>query len=182
MSRKALLSVRDLEEYFFCPKMFYYIHVVGIQREPGMWSEIGRQIQAELSSFVEEKCRVFDREVYVESESLGVRGRVDYVVDCNAGIAPLEIKYSRRVKPWWTYTLTLYALLVEEKYGKPVKHAYLVLPGPRIYDILITDQHRSYVLEAIEKCRKILGGEYVPRAYRSHSCINCDYRKYCTGE
>jgi CRISPR-associated exonuclease Cas4 len=179
MSREALLTVRDLEEYFFCPRMFYYKHVLGIDRGPGLWSDLGREVQEELSGFVEENYRVVGHEVYMESARLRLRGRVDYVVETRDGLAPLEIKYSRRLKPWWKYTIVAYALLVEEYYGRPVKHGYLVIPGPNTMRIDIMDEDRAYVLEAIRNCERILRGEYIPRPYRSPSCTNCDYRDIC---
>jgi CRISPR-associated exonuclease Cas4 len=179
VSRRVWLSVRDVEEYFFCPRMFYYKHVLGDIRESGLWSSIGSTVQSELSDFVRKNFEVVEEEAYLEDEMLGVRGRVDYIVKDNYLLAPLEIKYSRRLKPWWKYTITLYGILLENKYGVPVKRGYMVIPGPKIIVFDIMDHDRRYVLESINKCRDILSGKYVPKPYFSHSCINCDYRNRC---
>ncbi len=173
------LRVRDLEEYFFCPRMFYYIHVLGIEREPGLWSSIGKEVQEEVSGFIHESFRVVGEEVFLESMELGVRGRIDYLVETSTGLAPLEVKYSKRIRPWWKYVLVLYALLVEDQYGKPVKQAYMVTSSKKTFIVNIEDHDRRYVLESINRARKILDGETIPRPHYSKTCINCDYKKHC---
>lgn len=179
VSQKKWLIVRDLEEYFFCPRMFYYKHVLGYEKQPRLWSSIGREIQEELSSYIHSRFKVVDEEVYLESNRLGVRGRVDYIVETEAGIAPLEVKYSRRLKPWWRYTLVLYALLIEDHYGKPVKQAFMVIPSKRVYMLNIEDHDRRYVIESIRRARRIIEGYETPRPYPSRSCMSCDYQEYC---
>lgn len=177
--RRDFLTVRDLEEYFYCPRMFYLKHVLGMRRPVGLWSGLGMEVQEELARYIEENYRVVRREALIEDVELGVRGRVDYVVEDPPGLAPLEVKYSRRIKPWWRYTIVLYALLLEASMGKPVKRGYIVFPGPRVRVVEIYDSDRGYVVDSVKKCRRILGGEAVPRPYVSNSCINCDYRVVC---
>jgi len=159
--------------------MYYYKHVLGIARKPGLWSELGKEIQEELSKYVEQNFKIIDKEVYLEDQDLGICGRVDYVVEDNNGVAPLEVKYTKKLKPWWKYTIVAYALLMETKYGKPVKNGYLLIPKPVVIKINITDSHRRYILESIDKIRAILNGRYIPRQQTTRSCRNCDYRDIC---
>jgi len=172
------LSVRQVEEYIFCPMVFYFKEVLGIEAPVGLWSAVGRQVQEELAAAVEERFKVIGRQVYIESSRLPLCGTVDYVVE---GPAPLEIKYTKRLKPWWKYTLVLYALLVEEAYGRPVKAAYLATPGPSFLRLLISDHDRQFALHALNSALKVLHGE-TPRPHESKSCRNCDYRWLCKGQ
>lgn len=177
--QKRWLIVRDLEEYFFCPRMFYLKHVLGYSCKPGQWSQLGKDIQQELSKHIHVLFNVVGEEVYLESPRLFLRGRVDYIVDIGYGLAPLEIKYTRRIRPWWRYTLVLYSLLTEEVYNKPVKEAYIMTISRNIYRIYISDHDRNYVINSLDRARRIIEGRDVPRMYRSRSCINCDYKVYC---
>ncbi|WP_248784116.1 CRISPR-associated protein Cas4 [Desulfurococcus mucosus] len=177
--RGSWLLVRDLEEYFFCPFAFYLSRVAGEARAPGLWSEVGKDVQAELSSHVESRYKVIGREVFLESVRLRLRGRVDYVVELHGLPAPLEVKHSRRLRPWWKYTLVAYAMLAEEKYSKPVKQALLILPGPREIRLEVASEDRRRVEEALTAATAILEGRLTPRPYESRSCINCDYSAAC---
>lgn len=172
-------SIRMVEEYIFCPMMFNYKYVLGINKPPSLWSELGLRIQEELSRYVEENYVVLGRQVYMESEKYMLSGIVDYVVKYMGRPAPLEIKYTKRLKPWWKYTLTAYALLVEETYNKPVKTAILIMPGPRTKIIYITDSDRRYIVETVKTIDRILKGEIEPKPKPSKQCTNCDYKDIC---
>ena len=172
------LTVREVEEYFFCPMLFYYRNSLGMEAPKELWAELGREVQEELSSFVKSNFRIVGREVGLKSERLRVIGKVDFVVEEGGKIAPLEVKYSKRVKKWWRYSLVLYAMLLEDLVKKPVKRAFLLLLGPRLVGIEVRDSDRNFVLRAVEKCRRIIQGE-VPRPMPSRSCENCDFRRMC---
>ncbi len=173
------LRVRDVEEFFFCPFVFYLSAVLNVGREVGVWAELGKELQREISDTVRRNFEVCWEERELESTMLGVRGKVDFVVRDGSSLAPLEVKYSSKLKPWWRYTAVLYAMLLEEEIGKPVKRSFVYLTeSDEVVEIKIRDEDRAYVLRSVEECYKILeGGQPKPRA--SKSCENCDYRVLC---
>ncbi len=173
------ISVRMIEEYTYCPMLIYYKYVLGIRRQPSLWSNVGLQIQDELSSYVEERYRVIDRQVRLESRALGIVGVVDYIVEYSNMPVPLEIKYSWRLKPWWKYTLVAYTVLLEENMGKPVKTAILVLPGPKTIFLNIRENDREYLMRTVHTIRMIIGEGKQPRPRPSRTCRSCDYRDLC---
>ncbi len=175
-----IISVRMIEEYTYCPMLIYYKYVLGIRRQPSLWSNVGLHIQEELSSYVEERYRVIDRQVCLKSKSLGIIGVVDYVVEHNNMPAPLEIKYSRRLKPWWKYTLIAYAVLLEENIGKPIKTALLVMPGPKTIILNIRENDRRYLINTVHTIQMILEEGKQPRPRPFRTCRSCDYRDLCT--
>lgn len=178
-NHNKLFNVRMLEEYVFCPMMFYYKYVLGIRNPPNLWSVVGNKVQEELSHYVEENYEVIAKQAYLESRRYGLTGIVDYIVKYQDTPTPLEIKYSKRMKPWWKYTLVAYALLIEENYDKPVKTAILVIPGPRTIIINITDSDRKHILKTLENMKKTIEGTKQPKPTPSKTCTNCDYRNIC---
>ena len=179
MKIKTKLWVRDVEEYFFCPMVFYFSVVLGMNRVEGYWAELGKEIQEDVESIISENFEIHAKEYKLESEELGVVGKIDFVVRDGNSLAPLEVKYSSRLKPWWRYSAVLYAMLLEEEIKKPVKRAFVYLTERReVVVVEIKDEERRFVVDSVEKCHEILEGK-LPKAKVSKSCENCDYKWTC---
>lgn len=174
------LWVREIEEYLFCPMVFYYSVALSIDTPKGYWADLGRELQEDVESLIEERFEVFAKEFEVESERLGVKGKVDYVIRDGRSLAPLEVKYSSKVRPWWRYSAALYGILLEDTIKKPVKKCYLFLTESNDFvSFHITDEDRRFVERAVKDCYEILSGK-IPKPMESHSCKNCDYREFCS--
>jgi CRISPR-associated exonuclease Cas4 len=175
----VLLSVREIEEYFFCPLLFYYRNYLGIDTQEGFWAYLGKRAQEEAEEEIRKRFEILGKEVELRSDRLGVVGKVDFIVGRGREIMPLEVKFSGRLRPWWKYSISLYAMLLEDSIGRPVKSGVvLVTRGMRFIEVRVGDSERRFVIGAIEKCRRIMEGE-IPRAYRSRSCENCDFKNRC---
>jgi len=177
---EVLLSAREIEEYFFCPLLFYYKSYLGMDTQKGFWADLGKKAQEEVEEEVRRRFDVVGKEMELRSERLGVVGKVDFVVRRGNEVMPLEIKYSSRLRLWWRHSIALYAMLLEDQIGRPVKQGLLLMTkGMNLVEVVIGDEERRFVEGSIERCRRILEGE-VPRAYRSRSCENCDLRDRCS--
>ena len=173
------LWVRDIEEYFFCPMVFYFSVALGMERAEGYWAELGKDIQRDVESIIAERFEIFAREYEVESERLGVRGKIDYVIRDGNYLVPLEVKYSHSLKSWWRYSAVLYGILLEDTIEKPVKRCYVFLTESNsIKTIDITDEDRIFVTKAVKDCYEILNGK-IPKPSKSKSCKNCDFKHIC---
>ena len=173
------LWVRDVEEYLFCPMVFYLSVVLRHGKVKGYWADLGKEIQHDVETVITRKFEIFAKEFEVESERLGVKGKVDYVVRDRRNLAPLEVKYSHSLKPWWKYSAILYGILLEDTIGKPVKRCYLFLTESNdIKTINITDESRIFVEKAVKACYEILNGK-TPKPSKSKSCRNCDFNHMC---
>ncbi len=170
------LTVRDLEEYFFCPRMFY-LHVVrGIEIPKGFWCEIGKEYEKIAKTFVEKTFKEVIKGFELESKNLKLKGRPDFIVE---GMKPLEIKCSSSLKPWWKYTLIAYALLIEDAFNRPVKQGFLLLlPEYKVIEVNIFDEDRKFVINSIKKCFEILGREIFPKGNKLN-CNSCDFKTLC---
>lgn len=172
------LVVRDLEEYFFCPLVFYFSVALGHGRADRFWAEVGKKVEKDVEKKISERFEVLKKDFEVESERLRVRGKVDYVVRADP-FAALEVKYSHSIRPWWKYSAVLYGILLEETVGKPVKTSFIYLTeSERVEKIRIGDEDRRFVERSIRDCFEILSGK-IPKASASRSCENCDYRNMC---
>ncbi|ADC66000.1 CRISPR-associated protein Cas4 [Ferroglobus placidus DSM 10642] len=179
MKQKVKLWVRDVEEFFFCPMVFYFSVVLGISKDEGYWAELGKEIQEEAEQVIAKSFEVQAKEFRLESEKLGVVGKADFVVKDGNFLAPLEVKYSSKLKPWWKYSAILYAIMLEEVIKKPVKRAFIYLTeANRIVSVEIRDEDRKFVVESVKNCHEILRGKQ-PKAKVSKSCENCDYKQMC---
>ncbi len=174
------LWVRDVEEYFFCPMVFYFSVALGMETVKGYWADLGKEIQQGVESVIAERFEIFAKEYEVESERLGVRGKIDYIIKDGKSLAPLEVKYSHSLKPWWVYSAILYGILLEDSIGKPVKRCYVFLTeSSSIKTIDITDENRIFVEKAVKACYEILNGK-TPKPSKSKSCRNCDFKHICS--
>jgi len=63
---------------------------------------------------------------------------------------PLEVKFSGRLRPWWKYSISLYAMLLEDSIGRPVKSGVvLVTRGMRFIEVRVGDSERRFVIGAM---------------------------------
>jgi len=82
-------------------------------------------------------------------KKLHIRGIVDEVLFLKDGTAaPIDYKYAQcREKTFKThkYQATIYAMLIEENYGKPVNRAYLCYArsNNKIKEVRITEKDRK---------------------------------------
>ena len=145
-----------------------------------MLDRFGKRYQRDVESVIEDRFEIFAKEFEVESERLGVKGEVDYVIKDNRSLAPLEVKYSHSLKPWWKYSAVLYGILLEDTIGNPVKRSYLFLTGSDdVKTINVTDESWIFVEKAVKSCREILNGK-TPKPSKSKSCKNCDFNHICS--
>jgi len=176
---KYKLWVRDVEEYLFCPMVFYFSVVLGHGRVEGYWADLGKEVEKDIEPIIAEKFEIFAKEFEVESARLGVKGKIDFVVRDGKYLAPLEVKYSYSLKPWWKYSAVLYGILLEESVKVPVKKSYIFLTESNVIKpINITDEYRMFIEKVIKECYEILNGKE-PKPSKSKSCRNCDFNHMC---
>jgi CRISPR-associated exonuclease Cas4 len=121
--------------------------------------------------------------VEVVSERLRLRGKVDAIIGEDGSPAPYEVKATAPpMRPWPGQVLQLaaYALLLEERYGRPVEWGYLhYLVGDVVRRWPIGEAEKGTVLAVLTELEEVVTTEAMPaRAPESH-CRDCVYRKIC---
>jgi len=121
-------------------------------------------------------------ELKLESESLGLRGRVDRIEVDNGMIIPYEIK-TREGKVYLSdeIQLTAYAMLLQDHYKLKIDKGIVEVSGKK-NQVPITNENKQKVLEIAEKIRNI--EENLPPKLQSNfnKCRNCGFKKHCFGE
>lgn len=112
-------------------------------------------------------------EVYLESERLGLYGRLDLL----EGSVPVEVKYKRDVSVGDVYQLVAYGLLLRDVKGLWSDYGFIDLLGSfRRVRVLFTDELVERTRSIIEKVRL---ASITPIFERRGDCNVCDLRLEC---
>lgn len=126
---------------------------------------------------------VYISELKLESENLGLRGRVDRILVSKKEntIIPFELK-SREDKVFHSdeLQLTAYAMLLEDYYNKPIPKG-IVEVGNNKQELIITEENKKEVLSLAEEIRNMQkeNSKIPPILSNFNKCKNCDFQEIC---
>ncbi len=125
---------------------------------------------------------VYISEIRLESENLGLRGRVDRILvnRKDNSIIPFEIK-SREERIFLSdeLQLTAYAMLLEELYHTKIQKGFVEV-GNRKQEIEISDQKKSEVLKIADEIRNLNESNVPPIQSNFNKCRICEFKEECT--
>ena len=135
-ARQFELTVTDLKQWAYCPRIPYYHHVMPVEFARTYKMERGRDVEAAVQAM--EKRRGFRRYglergerrfgVWLHSVTLGLSGKLDLLIVTEDGCYPVDFKDTEGgVRHNHRVQLAAYALLVEEKLARPVPIAFVYL-------------------------------------------------------
>lgn len=123
------------------------------------------------------------------SETLGLVGRPDYLIEAEGGVVPVEVKSTASPaggRPYDSHLaqLAAYCLLVEDVLGARVPYG-LVKYRDREVRVEYTPELREYALALIEEMNEdaaaAAAGEEVQRSHEDpRRCAGCSLRDACT--
>jgi CRISPR-associated exonuclease Cas4 len=185
-----LLVASDLRQYTYCPRIVYYryclpmIRPVTFTMEAGKEAhraEEGRERRRSLRAYrLADGERFFD--LPLESEGLGLRGKVDMVVRRAAEVIPVEYKDSPgRTGKHVILQLTAYALLLEEAWGLPALRGFVYsIPARRAREVTMTPELKHEVQALLGTIQEMVIAERMPGPPRSRGkCGVCEFRRFC---
>lgn len=190
------LEVTDLKQYSYCPRIVYYHYCLPQIRPLTYKMEAGIAAHEDESEREQRRSlrpyglttgeRFFD--VWLRSDDLGVRGRIDMVIavpECaapNAEVMPVEYKLSERAPGrHFKVQLAAYALLLESAWQLPVRRGFLYLiPLRKAVAVPITPALRRQAHEQLASIRHMVEHEAMPDPPASRRpCVNCEFRRFC---
>ncbi|AEV68757.1 CRISPR-associated protein Cas4 [Acetivibrio clariflavus] len=188
------ITPSDIIEFLYCKRFAYYMKCLGISQneEKRFKVMMGRQLhekrESENRDYLRKKIGSCGKRIGVNlvSEKYGIKGNADEIHELEDGtMAPLDYKYAKyeeRLFKTYKNQMVLYALMIEEVYGKPVNKGYLVYcrEGNRLVEIEITKEDKDRVLEYLDEYRRVLEGYYPQAAKEKSKCTDCCYRNICT--
>lgn len=187
----AVITVTDLRQWTYCPRVVYYASSLGLRRRPVTFKmQEGRQREHEALAL--ERRRTLARYgldegtryagVVLSSPRLGLRGRVDLVIVTSGALAVVEFKDTPR-RPARNHAVQLcaYALLAEERWGSPCPRAFVhSLQTGRTYAVPLTQELRAATLRTIAEVRALVAGErFPPPTPHLGRCRECEFRTLC---
>lgn len=171
-----LVNVSDLNQYQYCPRRYWYLHFYDTQ---------GRnyyRIEGKTRHENKSKRGNWLNELYLESESLGLKGKID-VLDLEDGrTIPVERKRAGSGDYFWNDEVQIagYCMLLEANIDESVREGaiYLYETDQRMH-VPITEDHRKAVRETVESMRSMSPDEVPPLTDNPKKCEKCSTRKYC---
>jgi CRISPR-associated exonuclease Cas4 len=193
-----MVTVTDLKQYIYCPRIVYYHHCLPairpetekmvLGREEGAAEEV-RQLRRSLRPYGlrSGECHV---DVALVSERRQLSGRVDLVIsttDNPAGTAeliPVDFKLSPgRMGDNLRLQLAAYGLLLEEQWGQASLRGYIYfIPTRRAVRVDFTPDLRRRVEAALVAIHEIVVREAMPAAPVGRArrrCATCEFRLFC---
>jgi CRISPR-associated exonuclease Cas4 len=189
-TRPLELTVTDLKQWAYCPRIPYYHHVMPVEIARTWKMERGRDVEAAVQAM--EKRRGFRRYgleggerrfgVWLHSAVLGLAGKLDLLITTPQACYPVDFKdteggvrYNHRIQ------LAAYALIVEESLGRAVPAAFVYLvPARQLVRVPVGNKEREQVVSAIREMRRIIGEEDMPAPTPVRArCVACEFRNYC---
>ena len=122
----------------------------------------------------------------VTSERLGLRGRIDLVIEVGEGegrewIAVDYKQTRRRAGPHIRRQLAAYGMMLEETWGGTVRRGFVYsLITRKTEEVALTQRLRGEVQELVAAMRDMVEREAMPDPPRSRRpCVNCEFRRFC---
>jgi len=188
--RQIELTVTDLKQWAYCPRIPYYHHVMPVEFARSYKMERGRDVEAAVQAM--EKRRGFRRYglnrgerrfgVWLHSPTLGLAGKLDLLIVTGEAAFPVDFKdteggvrYNHRIQ------LAAYAMIVEETLALPVPMAFIYLvPSRQLVSVRICEKEKDQVIQAVAEMRRVIREEEmpVPTPVRAR-CTACEFRNYC---
>lgn len=124
---------------------------------------------------------IYLSEIKLESEALGLKGRVDRILISRVdnSVIPFELK-SREERIFLSdeLQLTAYAMLLEHQYHQKIPKG-IVEVGNNKQEIEISEERRNQVMKIADEIRNIKEGEIPVMQSNFNKCRNCEFREEC---
>lgn len=185
-----MLTVTDVRQYFYCPRIVFYRLCQPLRRPLTYKMREGKLAQDRTADLEHERSlRAYglsngDRHfnVSLRSETLGLQGIIDMVIVTPEEAIPVEFKNTTQPPARnHAYQLAAYALLVEERWGLPVRRGFVYrMPLKEATEVRLTPTHRLTVQRALSAMRRMVAHEEQPGpTERVERCRECEYRCFC---
>jgi CRISPR-associated exonuclease Cas4 len=116
------------------------------------------------------------------SQTYGLSGAPDYLIETAEGIIPVELKPARNdAEPRESHLMQLlaYCLLVEENFGKRPTHGILRYANDS-FRVDFTEETRAYLLDVLDRMREEAVDTPPGRSHdQPQRCRGCAYRLDC---
>jgi CRISPR-associated exonuclease Cas4 len=190
---RLIFTVTDLKQYAYCPRIVFYTYCLPLLRPTTYKMEAGiaahekagkRERRRTLAAYgLKEGKRHFD--VWVKSSILGLRGRMDMVIEVgeeDPELIPVEYKQTRRqIGRHVRSQLAAYGMMLEETWEGQVHRGFVYsLLKRKAEEVKLTPRLRDEAREVVTAMREMVEREAMPASPQSRrQCVNCEFRRFC---
>lgn len=184
------ITVFAFKEYFYCPRIPFFMINAGFNPTSQKWIERGNRYQ--LRQTFLQKRRKLKRfnlsdaqiiyDVELECDKYEFYGKVDMLLLTENFVYPVDFKLNSDSKfKNNVMQICCYGLLAEEIYQKKFEIGFLVSgEKAKVYPIEYDENKKRLCLEQFEKFKKIICGDLLPDSSASYrQCSICRYKNFC---
>jgi CRISP-associated protein Cas1 len=188
ISKADTIRVSALHALAYCPRLFYLEEVEELYTQDAAVFA-GRRLHTELEKQEHEEWE----ELFLQSEELGLRGRVDALRTRDGQTIPYEHKRGRcyrdeknQPQAWESDKIQIlaYAYLIESSVGISIKEGRIRYHADNVLvHVPFDDLGRAAVKEAIKKARELKQSAYRPPVTENERlCARCSLAPVCLPE
>lgn len=189
-----MITPSEVIEHLFCSRFTYFMNCLNIPQHEELRYKVqkGREIHKWREKVNKNHmwkkigCISRDYSIYLASLQLRVRGIVDEILTLSDGtMSPLDYKYAEfQDFTFKTHKVqsTLYAMLIDKIYDKPVKKGYIcyVKKGSKIKEIVYNRADFEYAHATLDEIFNVIQKGYYPKKTKNTArCIDCCYKNIC---
>lgn len=188
------IPISLLRQYVFCPRIPYFVEIMGLKPEKPLWVEQGNQFHEWQRKNIF-KNRKFSRlgfekpsfrfDSLVRSKNLGIHGKIDCIIfdeENEKKVVPVEFKYSRsKIRKNQIVQIVAYACCLEEELKTTVnKSLFVNKKNGSAITLDITNKERLLLTRTIADLHESLEKNFMPQSSAtSYQCDQCEYFNYC---
>ncbi|NET60821.1 MAG: type I-MYXAN CRISPR-associated endonuclease Cas1 [Symploca sp. SIO2E6] len=187
-SKQDTIRVSALHAFAYCPRLFYLEEVEELYTQDAAVFA-GRRLHTELEKHEDEEWE----DLFLESEELGLRGRVDALRTRDGQTIPYEHKRGRcyrnnqnQPQAWESDRLQIlaYAYLIESALGIPIPEGRIRYHADNVLvHVPLDQQGRAIVKEAIQQARLLQQSSQRPPVNNNERlCTRCSLAPVCLPE
>lgn len=200
-------TVTDVKQMGYCPRIVYYHYCLpALTVAPTFHMQAGAAAGQKTEALEHRRglrayglseagpnppAREFD--VWLESERLRLRGRLDMLIVAGAELIPVDYKDSedpmaggrraggRQAQYNWQVQLAAYALLLEETRGATISRGFIYyIPARRARPVALTPELKAEVRSLVDQMEEVVRREWMPAPTpHRERCRACEYRRFC---
>lgn len=188
-----LLTPSDVLEHLFCGRFTYFERHLGLPEFQERREKVrrGRELHAAREAtnraYLRRRLDVVEKrlDVSLSSPRHHLRGRLDEVLLFADGTAgPLDYKFAKdpgRIYATLRIQSAIYALLIRECYGRPVRRGFVVYTRSRnrVVEVIYTPEDFLRVGRTVREIVEVVQRGRLPRRAPASRCVDCCYRPIC---
>ena len=171
-----MINVADLNQYGYCPRRYWYLRYYDTQ------GRNYQRIDGKTTHDSKSTRGGWINELYLESEELGLKGKIDILDVEGEAAVPVERKRAASGRYYWNDELQLagYCMLLEAATDESIREGIIYLyETDERHRIKIGENHRQAVRATIQGIQSMSVDDVPPLVDNPNKCPKCSTRQYC---